>query len=351
MKKWIAGVAALVLSISLVGCGATNQPAPTPGTTSTPAAPTAPAFKVGLATDVGGLNDQSFNAAANAGIIKAEKDLGITKQVIESTKQDDYVPNLSGLADGGANLVWGIGFLMHDALDSVAKSHPNTKFAIIDSVVSEPNVASVTFREQEGSFLVGVIAAKATKTKKVGFVGGMTGDLIGKFEAGFKAGVKSVDPTITVTSVYAGSFTDDAKGKQIATQMYGQGIDVIYHASGATGKGVIEAAKTLNKYAIGVDSDQNSLAPQNVITSMMKRVDVAVFDVTKQAQAGTFAGGKSVELGLKEDGVGYSATTLWSVMPAGTQALVDKYAAAIKAGTIVVPTKPADADSFKPVQP
>lgn len=335
MKKWLAGAVALALSASLTACTAQQQ-----------------GFKVGLVTDTGGLNDQSFNAAANRGLQKAKDELKIVPSVIESAKPDDYVPNLSGMADGGNQLIWGIGFMMQDAVASVAKSHPDTKFAIIDAVVTDaPNVASVTFKEEEGSFLVGVIAAKATQSKKIGFVGGVQAPIIEKFEYGFRAGVKSVDPTIEVQTAYAGSFTDAARGKSIAEQMIGNGVDVIYHASGGTGMGVIEAVKAAGKFAVGVDSDQNHLAPENVITSMMKRVDVAVYDITRQAVEGKFTGGQVVTLGVKEDGVGYAPSTLWHKLPEGTQALVDSYKQAIIDGKITVPATRDQFDAFVPVQP
>jgi basic membrane protein A len=239
--------------------------------------------------------------------------------------------------DQGNDLIWGIGFLMHDTTDKLAKETPKQQFAIIDSVVNQPNVASVVFKEEEGSFLMGIMAAKTTKTKKVGFVGGIAGDVITHFEEGFVAGVKAVDPSVQVIPVYADSFTDSVKGKQIAVQMFAQGVDVVFHAAGGVGQGVIAAAKEQNKFAIGVDSDQNKLAPQNVISSMMKRVDVAVEDVSKAAKDGKFPGGKMTSLGLKEDGVGYSSTTLWDKMPADTKALVDKWAQAIKDGKVQVP--------------
>jgi basic membrane protein A len=237
--------------------------------------------------------------------------------------------------------------MMTDTTNKLAEQNKNQKFGIIDSVVNQPNVASVVFKEEEGSFLMGIMAAKATKSKKVGFVGGVESDVITHFDEGFQAGVKSVDPSVQVIRVYANSFTDSAKGKQIALQMISQGADVVFHAAGGVGQGVIEAAKEQNKFAIGVDSDQNKLAPQNVISSMMKRVDVAVEDVSKAAKAGTFPGGKTTVLGLKEDGVGYSATTLWDKMPQDTKALVDKWAAAIKDGKVQVPNTKGKAAEWK----
>lgn len=338
-RNWFTKAAAVLLTVGiLAGCGgAPKEQTPAPGAGGTTPAP-APAKKymVAMATDVGGLNDDSFNASAWEGMKKLEAD-GLTVKAVESKRQEDYETNFRTLMDQGYNLIWGIGFLMQDGVDKIAKANPKQNFAIIDAVVEQPNVASVTFKENEGSFLMGVIAARTTKTKKVGFVGGMDIPVIHNFDGGFAAGVKAVDPTIEVLRVYAGSFIDSAKGKDIALTMYRQGADVIFHAAGATGQGVIEAAKEQKKFAIGVDRDQNYLAPEFVISSMMKRVDVAVYNVSKQAADNKFAGGKVTALGLKEEGVGYSKTTLWNKMPEGTQALVDKWAAAIKAGTVSVP--------------
>lgn len=169
-----------------------------------------------------------------------------------------------------------------------------------------------------------------------------------EFETGFRAGVMSVDPTIEVQTAWVGSFTDPAKGKQTAEQMYGSGVDVIYHASGGTGLGVIEAARDHDRYVIGVDSDQNHLAPEHVITSMLKRVDVAVFEMTRRMVEGDFPGGQVVVMGLAEDGVGYSDTTLWDKLPPDTKDLVDRYKAAIIDGTIAVPDSPEALEAFEP---
>lgn len=337
-RKWFAKatVAAVALSIVLAGCGGAKKEEPAPAAPATPAKQETK-FRVGMATDVGGLNDESFNAAANDGLKKAQAELGAEIKAIESKRETDYEPNFKSLMDLKYDLIWGIGFMMEDAVKKVAAENPNQKFAIIDSPVTAPNLAAVTFREEEGSFLMGIIAAKTTTTKKVGFVGGMTSDVIAHFDAGFQAGVKSVDPTIEVKRVYAGSFVDPVKGKDVAQAMLKDGVDVIFHAAGATGNGVIEAAAAAKKFAIGVDKDQNKLAPEYVISSMMKRVDVAVFDVSKATKDGNFPGGKNTVLGLKENGVGYAPSTLWAKMPAGTKELVDKWADAIKGGKVTVP--------------
>lgn len=349
-RNWFAKVAAVTLTLAvLAGCGGAQQAPTEQPKTENPAAPEAPktpAFSVGMATDMGGLNDDSFNAAAYRGLQKAESDLKVKINVIESHRQEDYEVNFGTLMDQGNNLIWGIGFLMQDSIGKAADANPNQNFAIIDAEVVKPNVASVMFKEEDGAFLMGIMAARATKSKKVGFVGGMDIPVIHRFEAGFKAGVKTADPSVEVITVYSGSFTDPSKGKSDALTIIGRGADVVFHASGGTGQGVIEAAVETNVFAIGVDSDQNYLAPEHVITSMMKRVDVAVFEVSKMAMENKFPGGKIITLGLKENGVGYSETTLWNKLPDGLKAEVDKWADAVKAGTVTVPADPKAVDSW-----
>ncbi|HYG59058.1 MAG TPA: BMP family ABC transporter substrate-binding protein [Symbiobacteriaceae bacterium] len=349
-RKWFAKAAAAMLAISVLaaGCGgAQKQETPAPAKPEPAPAAQEVKFKVGMSTDVGGLNDDSFNQAAYEGLKKAQSELGFEIKAVESKRNEDYEPNFRSLMDLKYDLIWGIGFMMKDAVDKAAKENPAQKFGLIDEIVTAPNVASVTFREEEGSFLMGVIAAKTTQTKKVGFVGGMDFDVIHHFDYGFKAGVKAVDPTIQVITVYAGSFTDSAKGKSIALQMFKDGADVVFHAAGGTGSGVIEAAAEQKKFAIGVDKDQNSLAPEYVLSSMVKRVDVAVFEVSKAAKEGKFAGGVTTSLGLKENGVGYAPKTLWNKTPAGTKELVEKWSDAIKAGKVQVPANKAKFDAWE----
>jgi basic membrane protein A and related proteins len=335
---WLKKAATALLTFSMLAGCATKAPAPptTPAPGGAAPAPTAK-FKVGMVTDVGGLNDESFNASAWAGLNKAKTDLGFDIKAVESKRQEEYETNFQTLADQKFDLIWGVGLMLGDPIDKMSKKLTSQKFGIVDNVVNSPNVASVTFKEEEGSFLMGVMAAKLTKTKKIGFIGGMAIDVIAHFEAGFKAGVKATDPSVNVITVYSGTFTDPSKGKSDALAVYGQGADIIFHAAGNTGVGVISAAKEQNKWVIGVDQDQNKLAPANVVSSMMKRVDVAVYDVSKATQGGTFPGGKTTVLGLKEDGVGYSPSTLWDKMPGGTKELVDKWAGAIKDGKVTVP--------------
>ncbi|RLC54493.1 MAG: BMP family ABC transporter substrate-binding protein [Candidatus Cloacimonadota bacterium] len=297
------------------------------------------AIKVAMVTDVGGVNDQSFNQSAWEGLQRAEKEIDIKASYLESTQDADYKPNMETLFDAGNELIWGIGFKMADVLSELATMNTEQKYAGIDCFFEAPtpNLVGVLFREQEPSYLVGYIAGKMTKTNKVGFVGGMDFFVIHKFHYGFLAGVKEGNPDCEVLVQYADSFTDAAKGKAIANQMYKNGADIIFHAAGGVGDGVIEAAKEQNKYAIGVDKDQNSLAPDNVITSAMKRVDNAIYNLTKTLVEGTFPGGTNVVYGLKEGGVGIAPTS-YKHVSAEILEEVKGLEAKIIAGEIVPPT-------------
>ena len=218
-------------------------------------------IKIAMVTDVGGVNDQSFNQSAWEGLQRAQKDFGIKVSYKESRQDADYAPNMETLTDAGFDLIWGIGFLMGDAIKETAQINPDQKYAIIDFSYGKDtpkNVVGVVFQEEQPSFLVGYIAGKLTKANKVGFVGGIKFPLIEKFEYGYMAGVKMANPNCKILSQYAESFTDAAKGKAIANNMYQQGADIVFHASGGVGDGVIEAAKEKGKWAIGVDKEKLS---------------------------------------------------------------------------------------------
>lgn len=307
-------------------------------------------FKAAIVLDTAGLGDQSFNDSANRGLEKAKAELGIDTQVYETSQPSDYEPSLAQAPSQGSNITFAIGFLQTDALTNVAPQQPNAKYAIVDSVVEADNVASLLFKEEEGSFLVGAIAGLMTKSNKVGFIGGLEVPLIKKFEAGFRAGVMTVNPEAQVLVTYAGDFGDPGKGKEIALSQYADGADVIYHASGGTGLGLFQAAqeKGAGYWAIGVDSDQYNLAPENTLTSMMKQVDIAVFETIKAAKDGTFKAG-TVVFGLKEGGVGLAPTTNKNT----PQDVIDKANALgerIIAGEIVVPATEEQLSSFTPPQ-
>lgn len=305
-------------------------------------------IKVGMVTDVGGVNDQSFNQSAWEGLKRAEKELGIKIAYKESRQDADYAPNMETFTDAEFDLIWGIGFLMEDAIKSTAQINPDQKYAIIDfsyGPETPKNVGCVIFQEEQPSFLVGYIAGKMTKTNKVGFVGGIKFPLIERFEYGFMAGVKLANPECKILRQYAESFSDAAKGKAIANHMYQQNADIVFHAAGAVGDGVIEAAKEKDKWAIGVDKDQNFLAPDNVLTSAMKRVDNAIFDMVRKLTKGEFKGGQTIVYNLSNDGVGIAPTSSKHV-PESILDQVDNLIEKIKAGNIVVPGTRETYDAF-----
>jgi len=265
--------------------------------------------RIALVLSVGGLGDKSFNDSAYEGLMRAATELGIDPLYGQPEQMAEDEKYLRQYAEEGLDLIIGVGFLMKDALEKVAGEFPDTRFAIIDAQVAEPNVASLIFREHEGSFLVGAIAGLTTSTGKVGFIGGMDIPLIHKFEVGYTEGVKHVRPDADVLVAYAGSgpqaFHDPVKGKSLALSQFERGADIIFQAAGSTGNGVIDAAQERGLFAIGVDANQNYMAPGHVLTSMLKRVDISVFEIVKDVVEGRFKGGEHV-YGLEVDGVGYA---------------------------------------------
>jgi basic membrane protein A and related proteins len=305
-------------------------------------------FQVGLVFDVGGKNDKSFNEAAWRGLQRAHDELGVAMQYVEPSEGADRESALRKFANSGVKIVIGVGYIFSRDLERLAPQFPDVKFAGIDYSPSEgagtiPNLAGLRFREHEGSFLVGAIAGLVTRTKVVGFVGGMRIPLIRKFEAGYIAGVKHVCPDCEVISMYAGSepkaFADPPLGQSLASAQYDRGADIIFHASGKTGDGVFAAARQRGLRAIGVDSDQFSRAPCCIVTSMLKRVDLAVVDIIKDTIAGKFRGGIH-ELGLAEDGVGFVTDEHnRSLLPVEVVNRVRALREQIIAGTITVPDR------------
>lgn len=310
MKKIIIMLSVLTTLLFLVSCGAKKEESK-PAETKTEAKTEAKAegLKVGIVYSTGGKGDKSFNDSAFRGLERAQKELGITFSEYEPKDPSTEALNqLRQYAESGEyGLIIAVGFSMKDSLVAVAKEFPEQKFAIIDERVTDlPNVASLNFKEEEGSFLMGAVAAMMTKTNVVGFVGGVEVPLIQKFEAGFIQGAKYVKPDIKVLGVYVGGangFNDTPAGKAKAETLIQQKADVIYHAAGATGLGVFQAAKEKGIYAIGVDSNQDSIEPGIILTSMVKNVDVAVFNLIKEITAGTFKA-QVYEFGIKEGGVG-----------------------------------------------
>lgn len=304
-------------------------------------------IRVGLVFDIGGKNDKSFNEAAWRGLERARNELGVQVEYIEPSEGADRESALRSLAARDFDLVIGVGFIFGPDLERLARQFPGVKFAGVDYSPSHgvgelPNLAGLRFREHEGSFLVGAVAGLVTRTKIVGFVGGMRIPLIRKFEAGYEAGVKHVCPRCRVLSAYAGTepkaFADPTLGQELAAAQYGQGADIIFHAAGKTGDGVFAAARQRKARAIGVDSDQFEAAPCCIVTSMVKRVDVAVVDVVKQVIDGTFLGGVH-ELGLAENGVTFVADerNQGRLLPLEVVQRVKALRDDIIAGRIVVP--------------
>ncbi len=303
---------------------------------------------VGIVFDSGGRGDKSFNDSAYAGIEKAKTDLHIPEpKMVDSKSEKDYAGNLEAMAQSGCNLVFAVGYSQAKALEEVAPKYPTVKFAIIDTEVSQPNVRSLLFKEEEGSFLAGCAAALVSKTGKIGFVGGVKGDLIKKFETGYRAGALTINPNIDVLPAkYTESWDDAGLGKTAANVLFNDGADVVYHAAGRCGGGVIDAAKEAGKYAIGVDSDQDDVAPGTVLTSMIKHVDTAVFQTIKDVQDGKFTAG-TIRYDLKDGGVGLSDFK-YTKDKIGKDVLpkIDLEAQLIKDGKIVVPSKLEDLDAY-----
>lgn len=312
--KGIGASAAAVVMAGLVGCGGGSGSGTDAKTTAASGKAASGAsggsHKLEMVTDTGGVNDQSFNQLSWEGLQELNSKTGWDVNYLESKQESDYATNLDKAVDDNSSLIWGIGFAMADAITTSATANPDVQFAIIDNAnpSGNANLTGVQFRAQEPSFMVGYIAARFSKTAKVGFVGGISSDVIDQFEFGYKAGVVYANATkktnVEVQAQYAESFSDSAKGKSIAAKMFSDGCDIVFHAAGGVGTGVIEAAKDAGKYAIGVDKDQAYLAEKNVITSALKRVDVAVVDVSTRLLSGDLKGGTTISLGMNEDCVG-----------------------------------------------
>jgi basic membrane protein A len=304
--------------------------------------------RVGLVFDVGGRGDKSFNDAAYEGVSRAGRELGVTTELLEPSGSEDREAAMRLFGARGFDLVIAVGFIFSTDVNVVAREFPNTRFACVDyapppSGDVPPNVAGLVFREEEGSFLVGAVAGLVTRTKHVGFVGGMDIPLIHKFEAGFSAGAKEVCPTCEVHVAYAGTtpdaFRDPVKGKALALAQIAAGADILYHASGTTGHGVFEAAQAAGVKAIGVDSDQYDEMPGTVLTSMIKRGDVAVFDTVLAVAEGRFTPGLST-FGLAEDGVGYVSRGPHAAgIPEAVTARVAELRERVASGQIHVPAR------------
>jgi len=335
-------------ALVLTACGGSSGGSSTTPKDSTSSSPKS-TLKVGMAYDIGGRGDQSFNDAAAAGLDKATAELGITSKEAEATNGEAdsaKEERLRVLAQSGYNPVIAVGFAYSAAVAKVAKEMPDTHFAIIDDEAAVgDNITNLVFAEEQGSFLVGAAAALKTKKNNIGFIGGVDVPLIHKFEAGYEAGAKAVTPNIKIQVKYLtqppdfSGFGDPAKGKTAAAGMYDAGADIVYAAAGGSGAGVFQAAAAAGAKAIGVDSDQYKTADPKVqsviLTSMLKRVDVAVYDFIKNATAGNYASG-TVRYDLSKDGVGY-ATSGGQVDDIAAK--LDDFKQKIISGEITVPTK------------
>ncbi len=266
-------------------------------------------IKVGVVLDKGGKDDKSFNSAADRGAHLATNDLGIRLKEVESSDDAAFEPALRKFAERGYPLVIAIGFSQADAVKKVAPQFPKTHFALVDGIVEAPNVENLMFAEHEGSYMVGYLAALVSKTHKIGFIGGMDIALIRRFEMGYEAGVKAADPKselfVNYVGVNSSAWANPSRGKELALSQYQRGADVVFHAAGASGLGIFDAAQELGKFAIGCDSNQNAIRPGRVLTSMLKRVDNAVYDAIKQQIAGEFNAGTKT-FGLKDKGIDYA---------------------------------------------
>ena len=299
------------------------------------------ALKVGLIYDVTGRGDLSFCDAAYAGAKKAADEWGFKLTEVTPSQSADNELTLRRLAKLKYDLIIGVGFLFQEPMQRVASEFPDVKFALIDAVIEQPNVASLTYRAHEGTFLAGVIAALKTETKQIGFIGGMKVPVVEAFEIGFGAGIQATDPDIQFVADYVGvtpqAFNDPAKAKELALAQYNRGIDVILAAAGASGLGVLEAAKAKEKSIIWVDSNGNNLAPGLVLTSVIKGVEISVYETIKSVQEGSFSGGLK-DYGLKEGGVEYIVDDVnRELLPDEILEQVEVFKTKIIAGDIVVP--------------
>lgn len=302
-KKFIAFGLVLTMAVSLTACGSKNNANSNTDHSSN--------FSVSMVTNVGGINDQSFCQSAWAGLTNLKDNTGAKISYVESKQESEYASNLDKMVDSNNDLIWSVGFAMSSAAKNAALTNPQQNFGIIDETYGDEtpdNMVTVMFRAQESSFLVGYVAGLTTKTNSVGFVGGIGSAILDQFEYGYRAGVeyaaRELGKEINVAVQYAESFVDAAIGKAIATKMISSGSDIVFHAAGSVGFGVIEAAKDAGKWAIGVDMDQYHVAPETILTSAVKRVDRAIELVSKEYMDGANLGGTNLEYGLSDGAVG-----------------------------------------------
>jgi basic membrane protein A len=292
-KKILSIMTALILVITMIsGCSKNDK--------------TKAQLSVGIVLGEGSINDQSFNESTWEGLQQAKEDFDINVKYLESQQESEYIQNIETFIDEEFDLIIGVGYQLKDAIEEVANTYPDKKFALLDETYDNvpQNVISVVFKEEEGAYLAGAVAAKMTETGNIGFIGGSQVPSVLRYQYGFRAGATDTNPDVKIYEQYANSFSDAAKGKSIAKQMHSSNVDIILTAAGAVGNGSIEAAREAGKYAIGVDRDQSDLAPENVITSVLKKLNVASYDLAKSLVEGNFKGGEEKVYGIKEDAVG-----------------------------------------------
>jgi len=329
----------LVLALVAAGCGSSKSSSSTTTTTATTSASGGGgSFKVGLSTDIGGLNDRSFNHLAYLGLQRAGKQLGVQTRVVQSNSPADYIPNLGALAKQGYDLVIGVGFTEIDAMKAVAKQFPKTHFAIVDVANADEgglkNVEGLLFKEQEAGYLAGYaagLAAKAEGGKAVSSVGGMKQPPVDRYIAGYQAGAKAAFPGVQTLNGYSQDFENQAKCKEVALNQIASGSVVVFQVAGGCGLGALDAAKQKGVWAVGVDADQGYLGT-HVLTSALKRVDTSVFDAIKDAKSGNFKGGQDATYGLDVNGVGIGKFS--AKAPAGIAAKVAQVKQQIASGKI-----------------
>lgn len=301
IKVLFLSAAITLTSMALVGCGSSENI-------------NNDKMKVTLILDEGGVNDQSFNESAWSGALAAEKKYGVEVSYIESKQESEYLANIESAIDLDSDLIIGVGFKLTDAILEASLAYPEQKFAIIDGTYDEipSNVQSILFNEEQAGYSVGLIAAEMTKTNNIGFIGGFDVPSVNKFLIGFEKAIKEVNSDVTVTSQYANSFTDAAKGKAMSEQMINSGVDIIFSAAGGVNMGVFEATRENGKYAIGVDMPSSYISPDTIITSALKNVGTGVEQTVKDIVDGEFKGGQATIFDLSNNGVGFEKTNLLS---------------------------------------
>jgi basic membrane protein A and related proteins len=295
-----------------------------------------PSISIGLVTDIGGLNDRSFNHLADVGVLKAASDLGIKPDVLQSNSASDYIPNLQQAAEHGDKLVIAVGFLMESAVEKVAKAFPNTDFAIIDSGPAKPisNLKSLLFHEQDGGYMAGYLAGLVTKSNVVSTVGGQKIPPVDHYIAGFIAGAKAANPQVKELNSYSQSFTNQAACKELALNQISQGSDVVFQVAGGCGLGALSAAKDKGVWGVGVDADQSYLGDY-ILTSAVKKVDVAVYDTIKEIVNGSFKGGTTDFFTAQNGGAGIGKIS--SKVPAGDITKLKAIEQKVESGAIKPP--------------